>query len=92
MLKKLIEILISRKTIIDKMGTEFAKMLEMGKEMFISATDLLYLGGDAKEIYNKVYPPDKELNKLECKIRTEVVTHISVSGADNLATMLYLES
>jgi len=92
MLRELIRILLDRKTIIDKMGIEFMTMLKTGRDMFVSATDLLYLGGDDKEVYEKIYPQDKELNKLECKIRSEVVTHISASGADNLATMLIFMS
>jgi phosphate uptake regulator len=92
MLKEIMRIFMEKTTLIDQMGSEFAKMLETGKNMFIAVTGLLYCGGDAKQVYDKVYPPDKELNKLECKIRSEVVTHISIAGTSNLSAMLIFMS
>lgn len=92
MLKEIIKIFLEKTTLVDQMGLEFTNMLEMGKNMFISVTDFLYLGGDKKAVYDKIYPPDKELNKLECKIRSEIVTHISVAGSANLSAMLIFMS
>jgi phosphate uptake regulator len=92
MLKEIIKILMEKTTLVDQMGAEFTKMLEIGKNMFVSVSDLLYSGGNEKEVYDKIYPPDKELNKLECKIRSEVVTHISVSGSANLSAILIFMS
>jgi phosphate transport system protein len=92
MLKEIIKIFTEKTTLVDQMGVEFIKMLEMGKNMFISVTDFLYLGGDKKQVYEKIYPPDKELNKLECRIRSEIVTHISVAGSTNLSAVLIFMS
>lgn len=92
MLKEIIRILTDKKTMVDEMGVEFESMLKIGKDMFVAVTDLLYLGGDKKVVHKKIFPADKELNKLECKIRGEVVTHISVAGADNLSSMLIFMS
>lgn len=92
MLKEIIKIFMEKTTLVDQMGVEFTKMLDTGKNMFVSATNFLYHGGDKKQVYDKIYPPDKELNKLECKIRSEIVTHISVSGSANLSAMLIFMS
>jgi len=92
MFNEIVKILMDKKTMVDEIGVQFAKMLKIGKEMFITATDYIYQGGDEKAVYEKIYPNDKKLNKLECKIRSEVVTHISLSGADNLSSMLIFMS
>ncbi len=92
MFKEFMKILMDKKTMVDEMGEEFQQMLKTSKTMFIAATDLLYLGGDEKKVHKDIFPADKMLNKLECEIRQEVVTHISVAGADNLASMLVFMS
>jgi phosphate transport system protein len=92
MLREVIKILMSKKTIFDDMSWQFLKMLDMSREMFVDVTDLLYLGGDKDKVSAKIFPADKELNKIECKIRSEIITHISVSGADSLASILIFMS
>jgi len=88
MLSELIQLLSNKKSMIDEMNKEFTKMLTISKDMFVSTTDLICLGGNKDSVKKEIYPKDKKINKLEQDIRKQVVMHLSVSGVSDLASML----
>lgn len=88
MFSELMKVLTEKQTIVDEMNTEFLKMILLSKEMFVTTTDYLCLGGNKETIKKEIFPKDKQINKLEQTIRRQVVTHFTVSGVGDLASML----
>lgn len=88
MLSELLQLLSDKKNMIDEMNKEFTKMLTISKDMFVSTTDLICLGGNKDSVKKEIFPKDKKINKLEQDIRRQVVMHLSVSGVSDLASML----
>ncbi len=92
MLKELMRLLTDKKTLLDEMSNDFISMLTISNEMFVLTTDVLFGLGNKHEVFDKVFPADKQLNKLEREIRRKVIMHISVSGSDNVSSMLIFMS
>lgn len=63
-----------------KMGTKFAKMLDLTREMTLSASRTFLDGTDAPDNRTRIYDQDVKVNKLERKIRKQVVAHLSIDG------------
>lgn len=92
MLKELVRLLTDKKTLLDEMSNDFSLMLRISREMYTLATGVLFGIGDKKDVWEQVFPADKQLNKLEREIRRKVVMHIAVSGSDNVSSMLIFMS
>lgn len=79
MLRELITIL-SADNPLRSMGEKFIRMLQLTRDMAVSAGDGFF-GGKAKaEERTRIYEEDVAVNKLERSIRKEVVAHLSVPG------------
>jgi len=63
-----------------KMGANFAKMLGLTREMTLSAGRLFLDGADAPDERTRIYDQDVKVNKLERKVRKQVVAHLSIEG------------
>jgi phosphate uptake regulator len=63
-----------------KMGTNYAKMLELTREMTLSAGRTFLDGGDGPDSRSRIYDQDVKVNKLEREIRKQVVAHLSIDS------------
>jgi phosphate uptake regulator len=63
-----------------KMGTNFAKMLGITREMVLAAGHSFFDSANAPDDRSRVYDQDVKVNKLERKIRKKVVAHLSVDS------------
>jgi len=61
-----------------RMGTNYAEMLNLTREMTLSAGRTFLDGSDAPDDRTRIYDQDVRVNKLERKIRKQVVAHLSI--------------
>lgn len=80
MLKELISLFRSDQP-LREMGTNFAEMLNLTYEMTIQAGEIYFGDTVAPEDSNSLYRKDIQVNKLERRIRKEVIAHLSLSGS-----------
>ncbi|MDJ0766826.1 MAG: PhoU domain-containing protein [Myxococcota bacterium] len=86
MLRKLISIFRSESP-LQAMGDNFAQMLKITEQTTIKAGGI-YFGTEATpEARTWVYTQDVQVNKLERKIRKQVIAHLTISG--NAADLPY---
>ncbi|NIM52129.1 MAG: hypothetical protein GTN78_08175 [Gemmatimonadales bacterium] len=79
MLRELLSIFRSDKPLAE-MGENFARMLKLAYEQTVAAGEI-YFGMQAKpEARTQVYMQDVQVNKLERKIRKQVISHLSLRG------------
>lgn len=75
------------------MAEDFAQMLTQTYEMTSVAGDIYFAGAASTEERREVYRQDIEVNKLERRIRKQVIAHLSISpNAHDLPYCLFLFS
>jgi phosphate uptake regulator len=75
------------------MAEDFARMLTQTYEMTRVAGDIYFAGAASTEERRLVYGQDIEVNKLERRIRKQVIAHLSIrSNAQDLPYCLFLFS
>jgi phosphate uptake regulator len=79
MLRELLTILRSDNP-LGRMGEKFARMLELAREMTVSAGEIFFNSKTAPEDRSHIYEQDVKVNKLERSIRKQVVAHLSLPG------------
>ena len=80
MLKELISLFRSDQP-LQEMGKNFAAMLNLTYEMTIQAGEIFFGGVVSPSDSNSLYQRDIQVNKLERRIRTQVIAHLSLSGS-----------
>ncbi|GAB4304846.1 MAG: hypothetical protein Kow0090_20490 [Myxococcota bacterium] len=92
MWKSLKAIFTDDANLLENMIDDFRKMLMLGKDMIIMVTDYAFNDKDVEEIRGAFYKKDQEINRLEQKIRKEVVTYLSVKIGEDFNSCLVLLS
>lgn len=81
-------IFLDNTTLVDKMHSDFNQMMVTAQEMFKKTSMLMFYGGELAPVKNYIFPADKQLNQLEQAIRKEIVTHLAITGNNQLSQML----
>ena len=66
---------------LKKMAEDFAKMLSLTYEQTVKAGDIYFRKSTSPEDRTQIYMTDVKVNKLERKIRKQVIAHLSVGGS-----------
>lgn len=90
MLKFLQEV-FSRKNLLQESIEMALEMIAIDKRMFDASVKSLRQQ-DTTEVEIDIYQTDREINRLEQDVRKKVLTHLAVSGADELSIGLTLVS
>lgn len=65
---------------LGRMGDNFAKMLSLTRDQTIRAGEIFFSKPASPEERTQIYKQDVKVNKLERKIRKQVIAHLSVAG------------
>jgi len=65
---------------LQELGDNFAKMLERSQELTEAAGDLYFGEGGSPDQRTEIYRRDVKINKLERRIRKQVIKHLSLGG------------
>ena len=65
---------------LGRMGDNFTKMLSLAQEQTIRAGQIFFSKPPSPEERTQIYKQDIKVNKLERKIRKQVIAHLSVAG------------
>ena len=79
MLRELIKIFRAEEP-LGKMGTNFAQMLKITFETTVRAGDIYFGKPATPEERTWIYKQDVKVNKLQRKIRKQVIAHLSLAG------------
>tara|TARA_B100001750_G_C15256856_1_gene470650 strand:- start:30 stop:695 length:666 start_codon:yes stop_codon:yes gene_type:complete len=90
MFKQIFEIFKSD-SLYEQALNECHDMLDIVKDMFNASVDTLR-NSDTAEIPIDIYAMDKKINEFERDVRRKVMTHLVVSGKDDLGSGLILVS
>ena len=90
MFKEIFELLKSD-SLYDQALTECHEMLEIVREMFNESVKTLRKT-DTADISIDIYAMDKKINEFERDVRRKVMTHLAVSGREDLSSGLILVS
>ena len=71
---------------------DFGQMLEDGRHVFDAACNALVGGTRTDAVEKDLYATDKRINKVEQRIRRELVVHMSVGGRADIPICLALMS
>ena len=80
------------KDALGQMFEEFDRMLDETHWMFQQAVEVFFSRVDWQAVEDPLYRRDKEVNRLEQSIRSEIVKHLTVRPDANLAACLVLMS
>ncbi len=65
---------------LGRMGDNFAKMLSLTQDQTMRAGQIFFSKPASPEERTQIYKQDVKVNKLERKIRKQVIAHLSVAG------------
>ena len=65
---------------LGRMGDNFAKMLSLTRDQTIRAGEIFFSKPPSPEERTQIYKQDVKVNKLERKIRKQVIAHLSIAG------------
>lgn len=65
---------------LGRMGDNFAKMLSLTQDQIIRAGQIFFSKPLSPEERTRIYKQDVKVNKLERKIRKQVIAHLSIAG------------
>ncbi len=65
---------------LGRMGDNFAKMLRLTRDQTIRAGQIFFSKPPSPEERTQIYKQDVKVNKLERKIRKQVIAHLSIAG------------
>ncbi len=71
---------------------EFSDMLKLDRDLYIQVIEVMKQGNELKELEDTIYRGDIQINKLERKIRKQLVTHLSVNPGIEVTGCLILMS
>lgn len=90
MYRKFLE-LFGKENLLEQAIETTIKMLEFDREMFIASVESLRKHDDARLPFD-IYEKDKQINKYEREVRRDVLTHLSITGTQNIVPGLVLVS
>jgi phosphate uptake regulator len=79
MLRELISIMRARDPLHD-MADNFAEMLRRSRELTLRAGKVFFAGEATPEERTWIYKQDRKINKLERRIRKQVIAHLAARG------------
>lgn len=82
MLREVLSLLSSTEP-LKELGDNFAKMLERSTELMVAAGDLYFGEAGSPAQRTEIYRRDVKINKLERRIRKQVIKHLSLAGTSN---------
>ncbi len=91
MFRELMQLFRHRDVVLELTGM-VAQMLDAGRWMFTRAYGTIMREADWHELADPLYERDREINRLEQKIRERIVAHLSVDGAADAPPCLALMS
>ena len=91
MLKELINAFRQR-DVFSELESQIGLMLDAGQWMFEKVADVLMRQVDPNEIAQPLYEKDRRINKIEQKIREQIITHLSLGNQGDLGAGLVLMS
>ena len=65
---------------LGRMGDNFAKMLSLTRDQTVRAGQIFFSKPPSPEERTQIYKQDVKVNKLERKIRKQVIAHLSIAG------------
>jgi len=65
---------------LGRMGDNFAKMLGLSQDQTIRAGQIFFSKPPSPEKRTQIYKQDVKVNKLERKIRKQLIAHLSIAG------------
>ncbi|MCH7684116.1 MAG: hypothetical protein IIB35_10445 [Gemmatimonadetes bacterium] len=65
---------------LGRMGDNFAKMLSLTRDQTVRAGQIFFSKPASPEERTQIYKQDVKVNKLERKIRKQVIAHLSIAG------------
>ncbi|MCH8145048.1 MAG: hypothetical protein IIA55_10040 [Gemmatimonadetes bacterium] len=65
---------------LGRMGDNFAKMLSLTRDQTVRAGEIFFSKPASPEERTQIYKQDVKVNKLERKIRKQVIAHLSIAG------------
>lgn len=75
-----------------RMNSEFSEMLQHGRHVFDAAANAFLGGTDPEVVRDDLFATDRKINRLEQRIRREVLVHGTVHGVTGLPACLVLMS
>ena len=79
MLRELLSIFRSDQTLAE-MGDNFSRMLDLTRSMTVEAGEIFFSEAPPPGKWTEVYKTDVKVNKLERKIRKQVIAHLTIRG------------
>jgi phosphate uptake regulator len=77
---------------LGKMTRELERMIQEGRHMFDTASNVLLAGTDPTAVREELFRTDQKINRMEQQIRREIIVHGSVHGSDDLPELMVLMS
>jgi len=71
---------------------QFAKMMDLDRALYRRVVEAMNKGGDLTSLEETVYRGDIEINKLERRIRKQIVTHLALNPGVEVTSCLILMS
>ena len=65
---------------LGRMGDNFTKMLSLTRDQTVRAGEIFFSKPPSPEERTQIYKQDVKVNKLERKIRKQVIAHLSIAG------------
>ncbi|MEO2167884.1 MAG: PhoU domain-containing protein [bacterium] len=65
---------------LEELGRNFTEMLEISHELTVAAGEIYFRNERAPEERTEIYRRDVKVNKLERRIRKQVIKHLSLGG------------
>lgn len=65
---------------LGRMGDNFTKMLRLTRDQTVRAGEIFFSKPASPEERTQIYKQDVKVNKLERKIRKQVIAHLSIAG------------
>jgi phosphate transport system protein len=80
------------KDFINSVHDDFSTMLDLSEKMFKEAQWFIFIDDARPDMQEDIYKMDKDINKLERKIRTRILEHLSMQPSVDLSTSLIMMS
>ncbi len=77
---------------VARMGTDFTDMLDLARNLTLLATQQYFDGGASPEDRTKIFRGDVKVNKMERRLRKQVIAHLTLGGGSHAPYGLLLMS
>ena len=83
---------LRRTNVIPEMFGQVVEMLEIGQWMFSQASEVLMRETDWHAVADELYAKDRQINKIEQRLRERIVMHLAAGSKADLSACLMLMS